>query len=118
LERSNYIGPGTADPLSGILPKDITDYFASLHDLAYQEMGLSGPNGLFFHAGVIKADLEFVVSQLKVAGGFTRGFDAYANTMIGWRQMVNSGVYGAGLGVFATPKILNTMGQGAVNNGY
>ena len=93
--RSTYAGGNNPMTYSGkytysYVPTMVTDYPAIGHDRRYDNLGISGVNGLLFDTRAIGADLKFVHEQLII---MNLPFDPATR--------INAGLLGIGLGSVA-----------------
>ncbi len=97
----SYPGPSNPKTYSrkddySYIPKNLEEFPAIAHDLAYDRLKIKGSDGLFTTRRAIKADYTFVVQELAIAlnpanGSFTR---------------LRAGILGVGLGLAALPKTI------------
>ncbi len=71
----HYPGPDNPKKYNGepdysTPPVNIAGYPAIKHDKAYDGLGISGANGMFFNTSAIPADLNFVAEEFIISYGF------------------------------------------------
>lgn len=82
-----------------VIPSNIVEYPAIIHDLKYTRAGVSGFKGLATSSKVIGADYTFVGQELALA----------LNPGLSLKQRSQALILGTGLGLIALPKTLNAL---------